>query len=63
MECSLITQTCKKKCIIIKYCLLLYMQQQPNMGSVGGVANAPLNFIKPMNLIIFLTFYSPIIVA
>ena len=39
------------------------MQQQPNMGSVGGVANAPLNFIKPMNLIIFLTFYSPIIVA
>jgi len=32
-------------------------------SSIGGIQNSPLKLFQPMNIIVFLSFYSPIIVA
>ena len=43
--------------------LYYYMNNQSQTMKTGGVQNSPLQLFQPFNIIVFLSFYSPIILA
>ena len=51
--------------IFLKY-IIVYYYMNNNMNStmkMGGVPDAPLQLFQPMNIVVFLSFFSPIILA
>ena len=46
-----------------KYIILYYIDTLNNKLKVGGIKEAPLKLFQPFNIVVFLSFYSPVILA